>query len=85
LSVLDDHSRNLAALRHLGSTKMDGVRETLEQTFRRCGLPKAMLMDHGTPWWNGSSSIGITELTVRGPSPATLGWDGCRRPIGSGL
>lgn len=64
LSVLDDHSRYLPALRHLGSTRMDGVKETLEQTFRECGLPKAMLMDHGTPWWNGISSIGITELTV---------------------
>lgn len=64
LSVLDDHSRYLPALRHLGSTRMNGVKETLEQTFRECGLPKAMLMDHGTPWWNGISSIGITELTV---------------------
>jgi hypothetical protein len=23
-----------------------------------------MLMDHGTPWWNGLSSIGVTELSV---------------------
>lgn len=64
LSLLDDHSRYLPALRHLGSTRMEGVRETLEQTFSECGLPVAMLMDHGTPWWNGISSIGITELTV---------------------
>jgi transposase InsO family protein len=64
LSVLDDHSRYLPALRQLGSTKTEGVRETLEQTFQECGLPKAMLMDHGTPWWNGLSSIGVTELSV---------------------
>jgi transposase InsO family protein len=64
LSVLDDHSRYLPALRQLGSTKMDGVRETLERTFLECGLPEAMLMDHGTPWWNGISSFGITELSV---------------------
>jgi transposase InsO family protein len=64
LSVLDDHSRYLPTLRHLGSTRMNGVRATLEQTFSECGLPVAMLMDHGTPWWNGISSIGITELSV---------------------
>jgi transposase InsO family protein len=64
LSVLDDHSRYLPALRQLGSTKTEGVRETLERTFQECGVPKAMLMDHGTPWWNGLSSIGVTELSV---------------------
>jgi transposase InsO family protein len=64
LSMLDDHSRYLPALQHLGSTKMEGVRETLERTFMECGLPEAMLMDHGTPWWNGISSFGITELSV---------------------
>jgi transposase InsO family protein len=64
LSLLDDHSRYLPALRQLGSTKTEGVRETLERAFRECGLPQAMLMDHGTPWWNGFSSIGITELSV---------------------
>jgi transposase InsO family protein len=64
LSMMDDHSRYLPALRQLGSTRTEGVRETLERTFQECGLPQAMLMDHGTPWWNGVSSIGITELTV---------------------
>jgi transposase InsO family protein len=64
LSVLDDHSRYLPALRQLGSTKMEGVRETLEGTFLECGLPEAMLMDHGTPWWNALGPFGITELSV---------------------
>src|SRR5664280_1007508 len=29
-----------------------------------CGLPQAMLMDHGTPWWNPAAASGWTELTV---------------------
>jgi transposase InsO family protein len=64
LSVLDDHSRYVLALEHLGSTQMKGVRGTLEQTFHRCGVPEAILMDHGTPWWNAASPWGWTELGV---------------------
>jgi transposase InsO family protein len=64
LSILDDHSRYLLALRHLGSTRAAGVRQTLEETFQAHGLPETLLVDHGTPWWNGASLWGWTELTV---------------------
>jgi transposase InsO family protein len=64
LSILDDHSRFLLALDHLGSTQLSGVRNTLERTFGEAGLPDSMLMDHGTPWWNGASPWGLTELSV---------------------
>lgn len=64
LSILDDHSRYLVALQHLGSTRMAGVRSTLEQTFQAVGLPDAMLVDHGVPWWNSVSPWGLTELSV---------------------
>lgn len=64
LSILDDHSRYLIALKHLGSTRMAGVRSTLQQAFEEVGLPEAMLIDHGTPWWNAASPWGLTELTV---------------------
>lgn len=52
LSVLDDHSRYVIALDALGTTAAGPVREHLEQAFLSCGLPEAMLMDHGTPWWS---------------------------------
>lgn len=64
LSLLDDHSRYLLALKHLGSTQMQGVQCTLQRVFEQCGVPDAMLMDHGTPWWNAASPWGWTELTV---------------------
>jgi len=32
--------------------------------FERDGVPEAMLMDHGTPWWNMHSESGWTWLTV---------------------
>jgi len=64
LSILDDHSRYLIALRHVGSTQAEGVRQTLQQSFEAAGLPEAMLVDHGTPWWNARSPWGITDLSI---------------------
>jgi transposase InsO family protein len=64
LSILDDHSRYLIALQHLGSTRMAGVQQTLGQVFGQAGVPDALLIDHGTPWWNPASPWGLTELSV---------------------
>lgn len=63
LSILDDHSRYLLALRAQQHTKGQPVRETLEEVFTRCGLPRQMLLDHGTPWWN-MQGAGWTRLSV---------------------
>jgi len=64
LSVLDDHSRYLVALEQTGTTRSEVVRERLEGAFRTHGLPDAMLMDHGVPWWNARSANGWTQLMV---------------------
>src|SRR5215471_2682857 len=63
LSLLDDHSRYVVALDGTWSTQAGPVRERLEQAFHHSGLPEAMLMDHGTPWWNMKSECGWTWLT----------------------
>jgi transposase InsO family protein len=64
LSVLDDHSRYLVALEQTGTTRGEAVRERLEGVFRASGLPEAMRMDHGVPWWNARSPSGWTQLMV---------------------
>ena len=64
LSVIDDHSRYLVALKKVGSTSGELVREHLEGAFRECGVPDAMLMDHGIPWWSGNSPHGFTKLSL---------------------
>ncbi len=64
LSLLDDHSRYAIDLYQTGTTRWEAVRERLELAFTSCGVPEAMLMDHGTPWWNGASATGCTQLTV---------------------
>ena len=64
LSLLDDHSRYLVALEQTGSTGGEVVRERLEGVFLSLGLPDAMLMDHGVPWWSARASQGWTKLSV---------------------
>jgi transposase InsO family protein len=64
LSVLDDATRYAVALKTTGSTRGEAVRECLESTFKTCGLPDAMLMDHGCPWWNQQAFGGWTQLSV---------------------
>jgi transposase InsO family protein len=64
LSLLDDHSRYALALQQIGSTHTEGVQEQLQAVFQENGLPDAMLMDHGTPWWNAQTANGWTALTV---------------------
>lgn len=64
LSVLDDCSRYVLALRATGSTSEAAVREVLQQVFQECGVPQQMLMDHGCPWWNDQGIRGWTRLAV---------------------
>jgi transposase InsO family protein len=81
LSVLDDHSRYLIALADNRSTHGSPVREQLEEAFQRCGVPEAMLMDHGTPWWSQKSPSGRTHLSLwLMRQGIRLHWSGIRHP-----
>ena len=64
LSVLDDHSRYLIGLQALPGTRTEGVETALRKFFLEYGVPQAMLMDHGTPWWNVMNGHGLTRLSV---------------------
>jgi transposase InsO family protein len=81
LSVIDDHSRYLIALAATG--KPDGwlVKAHLSQAFEQCGVPEAMLMDHGTPWWNWQSFSGRTHLSLwLMRQGIRLHWSGIQHP-----
>ncbi len=81
LSVLDDHSRYLLVLQAVWSTRAELVREQLENAFLSCGVPAAMLMDHGTPWWSALAPTGATGLTVwLMKQGIQLHWSGFRHP-----
>ena len=64
LSVLDDHSRYLLVLQRAARISGEFVREQLESAFGSCGVPDAMLMDHGVPWWSATGLQGLTRLSV---------------------
>ena len=64
LSILDDHSRYAVGLIALPRLDTAGVRAALISCFERYGVPAAMLMDHGVPWWNAANATGLTTLSV---------------------
>jgi transposase InsO family protein len=64
LSILDDHSRFAVALAPLRGTAAAPVRRVLQRCFHEHGLPEAILVDHGVPWWHATNGHGLTRLTV---------------------
>ncbi len=64
LTMLDDHSRFATGLFGLPAPDAEGVEGCLRTAFDEVGLPDAMLMDHGTPWWNHANGYGLTRLSV---------------------
>jgi transposase InsO family protein len=64
LSVLDDHSRFVVGLTPLLRLQTGAVRAALIRSFECYGVPAAMLMDHGAPWWSTQGPAGLTRLVV---------------------
>lgn len=65
LSILDDHSRYAVGLYALAELSTRQAYPCLVETFRRYGVPEAMLMDRGTLWWSPHNGWGLTRLSVR--------------------
>jgi len=64
LSVIDDHSRYAIGLYGLAGQDTKTVRDCLVNAFVTCGVPDAILTDHGIPWWSTSNNHGLTRLSV---------------------
>jgi|CXWL01.1.fsa_nt_gi transposase InsO family protein len=64
LSVIDDHSRFAVGLAAQRSNDLVDTSRNLLLCFERYGLPLSMLMDHGSPWWSTTNSLGLTQLSV---------------------
>ncbi len=65
LSILDDHSRYAVGLYALSALRSEQAYPCLVETFRRYGVPEALLMDHGALWWSVNNEWGLTWLSVR--------------------
>jgi transposase InsO family protein len=68
LTVLDDHSRYNIVLRACPGETREEVQGHLIEAFRRNGLPRQILCDHGSPWGVGlradGRAYGRTGLAV---------------------
>jgi len=64
LSILDDHSRYAVGVFALPRPSRVLVQPCVERCFEVYGVPEAMLMDHGTPWWHANNTYGLTRLSV---------------------
>jgi transposase InsO family protein len=84
LTVVDDHSRYDLCLQACANQRGDTVRDRLELTFRRYGLPDAFFVDNGTPWSDPSGDrwtrfsvwllkLGITVIRSRPYHPQSRG------------
>lgn len=86
LTVLDDCSRFSLCLAACADERTATVEDCLIPTFRRYGLPEALLVDNGAPWGNGADDpftplvvwllrLGIRVSHSRPYHPQTLGKD----------
>ena len=64
LTVLDDHSRFALGVFALRDHTRPSVQRCFVEVFERYGLPRQMLLDHGTPWWNNQNGWGLSRLAV---------------------
>jgi transposase InsO family protein len=64
LTVLDDHSRFALGVFALRDHSTGRVRDCFIRVFERHGLPRQLLLDHGTPWWNHQNGWGLARLSV---------------------
>lgn len=64
LTVLDDHSRFALGVFALRDHQTAGVQACFIRVFERYGLPRQLLLDHGTPWWNNGNGWGLSQLAV---------------------
>ena len=57
LTILDDHSRFLLAVRACGDERTTTVQMELTTLFRTYGMPERILADNGAPWGVGPSLL----------------------------
>ena len=64
LTIRDAHSRFVLVAELMETTKGSAVREVFEKLFERRGLPRAILVDNGSPFACTRSPGGLTTLSA---------------------
>jgi transposase InsO family protein len=65
ITILDDHSRFCLGISAARRETKQTVWLLLEQTFRRYGLPQAILTDNGASFIGSSSDLGLSHFRIR--------------------
>ena len=64
LTITDHASRYLITCDSLATTKTEFAIESFTRAFKEFGLPKTIKTDNGSPFGNGNSLYGLTQLSV---------------------
>lgn len=64
LTVIDDHSRFSVCLAACTDQRTESVQQSLERSFAVYGLPRAFLVDNGSPWGSSHGPSQWTPLRV---------------------
>lgn len=64
LTIEDDHSRFAVGVYPVFDQRADSALACLVHAFEQYGVPEAMLMDHGPPWWSVTSDIGLSRVSI---------------------
>ena len=64
LTVRDEHSRMLLAMRVLEDARTESVRSCFEWLFERHGLPGAIRSDNGSPFASAHGLLGLSRLSA---------------------
>jgi len=64
LTVRDEYSRYVIAVRAMDSTRTDSVRKEFEVVFKEYGLPGIIRSDNGTPFAAAGSPLGLSRLSA---------------------
>lgn len=64
LTVRDDYSKYILALKYVKSSEIDIIKAEFEYLFKKFGLPKVIQSDNGTPFASSNSIFGLTNLSV---------------------
>jgi transposase InsO family protein len=64
LTIRDEYSRYLLAIRAMNTSRTEPVRAEFEQVFEHFGLPKVIRSDNGPPFASVGAPLGLSRLSV---------------------
>ena len=64
LTVRDEKTRYVLAIRGMSASTTEAVRSVFEELFHRYGLPKAIRSDNGPPFASRGNALGLSRLSA---------------------